>query len=59
MKNTLFRKIGLGLILPAVVVLLWIRAVHSGNISSGVLPGIEKVGETFLSLVQQGQLQDD
>ena len=59
MKNTLFRKIGLGLILPALVVLLWIRAVHSGNISSGVLPRIGKVGETFLSLVQQGQLQDD
>lgn len=59
MSKDIVRKVILALIIPVLIIILWVKATSSGNISSGVLPSIEKVGETFVTLIQNGQLQDD
>lgn len=59
MKKDVARKVISALILPALIILLWVKAVSSGNISAGVLPGIDKVGKTFVTLLENGQLGND
>lgn len=57
--NTFIKKILFALIIPALIIVLWIKAAGSGNIPDGVLPSIGKVWETFIELVKSGQLSDD
>ena len=59
MSKDIARKAVSAFVIPAFIIILWIRATSSENIPNGVLPSIEKVGETFVTLIQNGQLQND
>lgn len=58
-KKEWIRKIGLGLMIPIIVVIAWVLVTTYGSIPSGILPTIPKVGKSFVSMVQTGQLQKD
>jgi sulfonate transport system permease protein len=57
--KTIARKTALGLILPILVIVVWAYVTTKGNVPSGILPSIPKVGAAFVDMVQKGQLQDD
>lgn len=59
MKVSTIRKIGLGVIIPVLIVLFWIYETTLGGIPAGILPGIPKVGEAVVEMVKSGQLQED
>jgi sulfonate transport system permease protein len=57
--KTIARKTALGLLLPVVVIVFWAYVTTKGNVPSGILPSIPKVGTAFVDMVQKGQLQAD
>lgn len=57
--NDTVQKMILALIVPIAVVIAWALATRFGNIPAGVLPTIPMVGNTFVSMLQSGQLQSD
>lgn len=59
MNREMGRKTVLGLMIPVIVVALWFYVTTFGSIPTGILPSIPKVGETFVEMVQTGQLQQD
>lgn len=59
MKKDWIRKTILALILPALVVFAWWYATTYGSVPVGILPDIPRVGNTIVSMIQTGQLQED
>lgn len=59
MKKEMVRKILLGLAIPVAVIVFWFCATTYGSVPSGILPGLPKVGSTFVEMLQNGQLQQD
>lgn len=59
LKIEITKKIGLGLIIPIIIVIAWIGVTTSGSIPEGILPSLPRVGKAFVSLVESGQLQND
>lgn len=59
MKKAQLRKNVYALIIPIIVIVAWFLATTYGNIPSGILPGIPRVGETFIRMVRSGQLFHD
>lgn len=59
MRTDILRKTGLGIVIPAIVILAWFCVTTYGTIPPGILPSIPKVGEAFVEMVQTGQLQQD
>lgn len=59
MKTNMIRKTVLALILPVIVVFAWWYATSFGSIPVGILPDLPRVGSTFISMIQSGQLQED
>lgn len=53
------KQIGLGLIIPAVIVVLWLGATYSGSVPESILPGIPKVGKAFVNMIETGRLGSD
>lgn len=53
------KQIGLGLIIPAVIVVLWLAATYSGSVPESILPGIPKVGKAFVNMIETGRLGSD
>lgn len=59
-KNTLRRKlinIGIALIVPICVLILWETIVNAGLVKSTLLPPPTKLWKTFCSLIESGKLQ--
>ena len=59
MNREMGRKTVLGLVIPVIIVTIWFYVTTFGSIPTGILPSIPKVGETFVEMVQTGQLQQD
>lgn len=59
MKKDLTRKTILGILIPTIVIIFWYLVTSFGSVPEGILPSIPKVGETFVEMVQSGQLQQD
>lgn len=59
MKTETWRKIGLGLVVPVMIVVLWFYGSTYSDIPAGILPGIPKVGKAFRNMITSGQLKAD
>ena len=59
MKAQKFKQILLGLILPVLIVAAWISATHFGHLPTSILPKISMVWQSFLEMLQSGQLWND
>ena len=59
MKIRKFKDIGLGLIIPIIVILAWFAATTYGSVPSSILPGLPRVRETFVNMLQSGRLASD
>ena len=59
MNREMGRKTVLGLVIPVIIVTFWFYVTTFGSIPTGILPSIPKVGETFVEMIQTGQLQQD
>lgn len=59
MKKEIAKKTILGFLIPILIVTAWFWATTYGSIPSGILPGIPKVGKTFVDMINTGQLQQD
>lgn len=53
------RKILLGAVIPALILTLWYLTTTYGSTPKGILPSIPAVKDTFIDMVQKGQLQED
>lgn len=53
------KKIGLGFVIPVLVLVFWFYEATYGDIPSGILPGIPKVGQSFQAMIKSGQLKTD
>ena len=53
------KKIGLGIVIPAIVLLFWIYATNFLEVSPSILPKISSVGKAFIDLIKKGTLQKD
>lgn len=57
--KTVIRKTILALVVPLAIVLAWFYTTTFTQIPKGILPTIPDVGQTFLEMIQSGQLQTD
>lgn len=48
-----------GLIVPAVIIVLWYLVTTFGNLPSSILPSLSMVGKAFSEMTANGQLQGD
>lgn len=53
------KNILLSILIPVVIVLFWYYTTNFTDVSTNILPKISKVGETFVTMIQKGQLQQD
>lgn len=59
MKTIKIKQIGFGLLIPVIIVLAWYLSTTFGSVPPSLLPGLSKVGNTFLSILQSGRLVSD
>lgn len=59
MKVEKVKQIAMGMIIPVLIVLLWLGATFSGSVPESILPGIPKVGKSFINMIKAGQLGND
>lgn len=59
MKTNILRKIGLGSVIPIVVLVAWYLVTTYGSIPIGILPPIHQVGSSFKNMIESGQLKED
>lgn len=53
------RKIGIGFVVPVIIVAIWWYATTFGEIPVGILPNLPLVGKTFQEMWISGELQQD
>ena len=59
MKVEHVKRFALGFVIPVIVLFLWFVTTEFGSVPSTILPGLPKVGQAFLEMVQSGQLGTD
>lgn len=59
MKVEKIKKIGLGFLIPVIVILAWFIATTVGTVPPSILPKISKVWASFVSMLQSGRLGGD
>lgn len=59
MSRDLGRRILLGAVIPVAILAVWYIATTYGSTPRGILPTIPTVKDTFVDMVQSGQLQED
>lgn len=59
MKVEKLKQIGLGFLIPIVIVIAWFLTTNFGSVPPSILPKIPKVGNTFLNMLQSGRLGSD
>ncbi len=59
MKVNKIKSVLLGILLPAVILLLWFYSTNYTDTPESILPRISTVGKKIAEMVQTGQLQED
>ena len=59
MKAVKLKQFGLGLLIPIIVIFAWFLTTTFGSVPSSILPGLPKVGNSFLNMLQSGRLGND
>ena len=58
-KKETLKQILLGIIPAIVILLFWFLTTHFKDVPSSILPRISQVGNKFVEMLQNGQLQED
>lgn len=54
-----YKKLGLSLILPAIIIFVWFFSTTYEGVPDAILPTIQSVGKAFKTTIASGQLQED
>lgn len=59
MNQLKLKQVGLGFLIPFIIVAAWFLATTFGSVPSSILPGLPKVGSTFTNMLESGRLGGD